>query len=134
MWYLIVSIPDLCTLTYFEYSMSVRLLSEQNLEFLSLKGGCTGSSASKLVKTPHCWKLHVTGHIVLLFCTQLTFDLILSPREISTLNFTMPSKVKICLFCLNGQLHAVFVFIASANSQGSGEPAHTHQSIRFLHT
>ena len=36
--------------------MSVKLLSEHRLEFLSLKGGCTGSSESTLVKTPHCWK------------------------------------------------------------------------------
>ena len=30
--------------------MSVKLLTEHNLEFLSLKGGCTGSSESTLVK------------------------------------------------------------------------------------
>ena len=46
-----------------EYSMSVKLLTEQNLEFISLKGGCTGSSESTLVKMPHCWKSHVTAHI-----------------------------------------------------------------------
>ena len=33
-----------------EYSMTVKLLAEQHLEFLSLKGGCTGSSESTLVK------------------------------------------------------------------------------------
>ena len=33
-----------------EYSMSVKLLSEHRLEFLSFKGGCTGSSESTLVK------------------------------------------------------------------------------------
>ena len=38
------------------YSMSVKLLTEHHLEFLSLKGGCTGSSESTLVKMPHCWK------------------------------------------------------------------------------
>ena len=43
--------------------MSVKLLTEQHLEFLSLKGGCTGSSESTLVKMPHCWKSHVTAHI-----------------------------------------------------------------------
>ena len=30
--------------------MSVKLLTENHLEFLSLKGGCTGSSGSTLVK------------------------------------------------------------------------------------
>ena len=43
--------------------MSVKLLTEHNLEFLSLKGGCTGSSESTLVKMPHCWKSHVAAHI-----------------------------------------------------------------------
>ena len=36
--------------------MSVELLTEHHLEFLNLKGGCTGSSESTLVKMPHCWK------------------------------------------------------------------------------
>ena len=44
--------------------MIVKLLTEQHLEFLSLKGGCTGLSESTLVKTPHCWKSHVTAHIL----------------------------------------------------------------------
>ena len=43
--------------------MSVKLLTVDNLEFLSLKGGCTGSSESTLVKMPHCWKSHVAAHI-----------------------------------------------------------------------
>ena len=43
--------------------MIVKLLTEHLLEFLSLKGGCTGSSESALVKMPHCWKSHVTAHI-----------------------------------------------------------------------
>ena len=62
--------------------------------------------------------------IILLFCTHLTFDLILSPRDISRLGIhpycvyytyinimsmdasfysILPSKVKIRPFCLNGQ-------------------------------
>ena len=49
-----------------EHSMSVKLLAEHHLEFLSLKGGCTGSSECTLVKMPHCWKSHATAHIVLL--------------------------------------------------------------------
>ena len=39
--------------------MIVKLLTEHHLEFLSLKGGCTGQSESTLVKMPHCWKSHV---------------------------------------------------------------------------
>ena len=34
--------------------MSVKLLTEHRLEFVSLKGDCTGSSESTLVKMPHC--------------------------------------------------------------------------------
>ena len=44
--------------------MSVKLLTEQHLEFLILKGGCTGSSESTLVKIPHWWKSHVTAHVI----------------------------------------------------------------------
>ena len=43
--------------------MTVKLLTEHHLEFLSLKGGCTGSSESTLVKMPHCWKSHVTAQL-----------------------------------------------------------------------
>ena len=44
--------------------MTVKLLTEHYLEFLSLKGGCTGSSESTLVKMPHCWKSHVIAHLM----------------------------------------------------------------------
>ena len=47
--------------------MSVQLLTEHHLEFLSLKVGCTGSNESTQVKMPHCWKSHVTAH----FCCIL---------------------------------------------------------------
>ena len=43
--------------------MIVKLLTEHHLEFLSLKGSCTGSSESTLVKMPHCWKSHVMAHM-----------------------------------------------------------------------
>ena len=43
--------------------MTVMLLIKQNMEFLSLKGGCTGSSESIPFKMPHCWKSHVVAHI-----------------------------------------------------------------------
>ena len=52
---------SLCPLL--EYSMAVNLLTEQHLEFLSLKGGCTGSSESTHVKMPHCWKSYVVAHL-----------------------------------------------------------------------
>ena len=42
-----------------------KLLTEHNLEFLSIKGGCTGSSVSTLVKMLHCGKSHVASHFSL---------------------------------------------------------------------
>ena len=47
--------------------MIVKLLTEHHLEFLSLKGGCTGSSESTLVKMSICWKCHavaLNGYVV----------------------------------------------------------------------
>ena len=43
--------------------MTVKLPTEQHLEFLRLKGGYTGSSESTHVKMPHCWKSRVMAHI-----------------------------------------------------------------------
>ena len=48
-----------------EYSMTVKLLTEQNLEYLSLTGGCTGWPESTFVKMPHCWNSHVAADIYL---------------------------------------------------------------------
>ena len=42
--------------------MTVKLLAEHHLEFLSSKGGCTGWSESTLVKMSHCCKSRVTAH------------------------------------------------------------------------
>ena len=52
-----------------EYSMSVKLLTEHHLEFLS----CTGTSESTLVKMPHCWKSHVVAQIPWLFSWGFVF-------------------------------------------------------------
>ena len=59
--------------------MIVKLLTEHLLEVLSLKGSCTCSSESTLVKMPHCWQSHVTSYIwkIFLFCIGIitTLDL-----------------------------------------------------------
>ena len=44
--------------------MIVKLMIEHHLRFLSLKGDCTGSSESTLVKMPHCWKSHAEAHVI----------------------------------------------------------------------
>ena len=46
--------------------MIAKLLTEHNLEFLSLKGGCRGSSESTLVKLSNCWKSHAAAQISLI--------------------------------------------------------------------
>ena len=45
--------------------MSVKLLSELHLEFLSLTGGCRGSSESTLVNMSNCWKSHAAAQMSL---------------------------------------------------------------------
>ena len=43
--------------------MTVKLLTEHHLELLTIKGGCTDSSESTLIKMPYCWKSHVVAYI-----------------------------------------------------------------------
>ena len=43
--------------------MIVKVLTEHHLEFLSLIGGCRGSSEYTLVEMPHCWKSHGAAHL-----------------------------------------------------------------------
>ena len=45
------------------FPMSVKLLTEHNLEFLNLKEGCAGSSEATCLKMPQCFKSHATAHI-----------------------------------------------------------------------
>ena len=45
--------------------MIVKLLTEHHLEFLSLNGGCRGSSESTHVKMSHCWKSHALAQLLL---------------------------------------------------------------------
>ena len=53
--------------------MTLKLLTEHHLEFLSLKEGSTGSSESTLVKMPHCWKSHAMA--------QMLFDIDYNPSD-----------------------------------------------------
>ena len=45
--------------------MIVKLLTEHHLEFLSLKGGCRGSSESTLIKMSNCWKSHTAAQSIM---------------------------------------------------------------------
>ena len=64
--------------------MRFKLLTEQHLELLSLKGGCIGSSESTLDTMPHCWKSRVAAQI------RINFSLFVSPvkhsRNIGTMS------------------------------------------------
>ena len=59
--------------------MTVKLLTESHLRFLSLKGGCTVSSESTLVKIPRCWKSSVTAHMISLYM----YDNVLKSRYVN---------------------------------------------------
>ena len=48
-----------------ELLMTVKLLAEHHLEYLSLKVCCTGSSESSRVKITHCWKSNVAAQIII---------------------------------------------------------------------
>ena len=55
---------DLSLCKSFEYSMRVKLLTEHHLEFLSLKGGCTGLCESTLVKNATLLEIPCRGSII----------------------------------------------------------------------
>ena len=76
--------------------MSVKLLNEHYLKFLSLKAVCPGSSESTLVKIPHCWKSHVAAQVYFSFpcCTNFVYCLI----EFDS--FCLHSQIRLLLFCL----------------------------------
>ena len=46
--------------------MSVKLLTERHLEFLSLKGGGRVLSKSTLVKMSYCWKSHAAAQLIVI--------------------------------------------------------------------
>ena len=56
--------------------MIVKLLSEQHLEFLSIKGGFRGWSESTHVKMPQCLKSHVTAQLATVKFYFLCLDLV----------------------------------------------------------
>ena len=77
-----------------EYFMSVKLLPEHRLEFLSLNGGCTGSFESIHVKMTHCLKSHVASHIAILVAVKHKGRFIrcrhLSPQQAAKAQTSLP--------------------------------------------
>ena len=72
--------------------MTVKLLTKQHLEFLSLKGGCTGSSGFTLVKLPHCWKSNVMAHLFFIYIATMSTHVKAS--------FSQIDNIKVILFFL----------------------------------
>ena len=75
--------------------MIVKLLTEHHLEFLSLKGGCRGSSESTLVKMPNCWKSHVTAQMFCLIQMKLSgVDVQVSQGRFLVMSVRLPLSVR----------------------------------------
>ena len=75
-----------------------------------LKGGCTGSSESTLVKMSHCWKSHVTAHIVL--AGELK---IMSSAENTSQSHTVHFRAKTILKLTEKRMETII-----QNSRGGG--------------
>ena len=63
--------------------MIVKLLTEHNLEFLTLREGCRGSSEPSHVKMPHCWKSHALAHLFVTLTGYHTVSNIVDTRPSS---------------------------------------------------
>ena len=105
-------------------------MTEHHLEFLSLKGGWSGSSESTLVKMPHCCKTIVTAHMILHKCFPILLLLELIKNRIATstrwrkekVDLTLPSKLidPISIWALTREnLLSEF-----ANNKGTDQSAH----------
>ena len=101
--------------------MIVKQLTKHHLEFLSLKGSCTGSPESTLAKMPNCWKSHVVYgpvHEILVLIAYVQKPPIKAYTDVLSgvcdLNFSLR------LF----HLHSCFMY---ASSECSSESAHLHR-------
>ena len=93
--------------------MIVKLLTEYHLEFLSLKGGCRGSSESTHVKMPHCWKSHALAHSIIIFSLlQLQVEVYLILVHIHYSRQEGPWEV--INYCFIGKLSGVTYLIRRA--------------------
>ena len=84
--------------------MIVELLTERHLEFLSLKGGRTGSSESTHVKMSNCWKSHAAAHF--LSVCQILLTLITEKTDLDDTDMieTVVDKSWSVIWTLTGNL------------------------------
>ena len=124
--------------------MIVKLLTEHNLEFLSLKGGCTGLYESTLVKMPHCWKSHAAAQLLshfglLVYKHQLTrehpdgnfyHERYINPR---LLTYVTQDKLfhwqKLCGISLS---HETFVVVCLNTIDRALKPQHCGQHLTYV--
>ena len=103
--------------------MTVKLLTEHHLEFLSLTGGCRGLSESKHVKMPNCWKSHVAAHMNYIFtvlpsrwrdseCIYCVAECMIFSLEMPLAERLSLSKITLDMF---GGVIALFPFLPDLN-------------------
>ena len=113
--------------------MSVKLLTIHHLEFLSFKGGCTGSSESTLVKMPHCWKSHAAYHIwTSTWCDLVNCRIFTKASFIASwgLNHSFTgAQRRLWWFCTKGRLPSAFI-ARQCNELKTYELAR----LRYLHS
>ena len=125
-----------------EYSMSVKLLSEYHLEFLSSKGGYTGLSESAHVKMPHSWRSRVLAHVfnhVLYVNGQWSWSLVFTSLKLCLCDnegfiekVPMNNEFLIWTFawCLLEPAYEIWVLISCSPSVRSKEPEHLSRLSR----
>ena len=83
------------------------------MEFLSFKGGCTGSPESTLVKIPHCWKSHVMVHIIQVLTVRRLTALVNQTvtTEVSVTTTMIPQDVRTVMLGIWDQPAMMNVFM-----------------------
>ena len=107
--------------------MSVKLLTEHHLEFLSLKGGCTGSSESTLVKMPDYVTSHVVVHIYIIPRFILVTDVDMKKNVV-----TVPVRYGGFVLFNNIIPHRRYSFCCMYSSYNFGVLAINHSVVWYL--
>ena len=94
--------------------MIVKLLTERHLEFLSLKGGCRGSSESTLVKISNCWKSRALAQLKeYCLCTQVIDVCVVHAFCINNNELKRTANTLIYLTTISGPpICFIYVFVA----------------------
>ena len=110
-----------------DYSMSVKLLPEHHLEFLSLKGGCTGSSESTLVKIPHCWKSHVVAQMSSKIKTEIYKNIREKGWHVSYICLTLS------IVCVSLWIMSAIICLTPSNTLSTlAKPANRKRNYLFI--